>query len=46
MLIVRGSCVPRRSGKGDVSVIKVLCDFLSTWLKRSSCVLIKEQVRA
>jgi hypothetical protein len=33
VLIVRGSRLPRRSGKGDISGIKVLSDFLSTWLK-------------
>jgi hypothetical protein len=33
MLIVRGSRLPRRSGKGDISGIEVLIDFLSTWLK-------------
>jgi hypothetical protein len=33
MLIVRGSCLPRRSDKGDISGIEVLSDFLSTWLK-------------
>jgi hypothetical protein len=33
MLIVRISCPPRRSGKGDPSGIKVLSEFLSTWLK-------------
>jgi hypothetical protein len=33
MLIVRGSCPPRRSGKGDASGIEVLSEFLSTWLK-------------
>jgi hypothetical protein len=33
MLIVRGSRLPRRSGKGDISGIEVLSDFLSTWLK-------------
>jgi hypothetical protein len=33
VLIVRGSCLPRRSGKGDISGIEVLSDFLSTWLK-------------
>jgi hypothetical protein len=33
MLIVRGSRLPRWSGKGDTSGIKVLSDFLSTWLK-------------
>ena len=31
--IVRGSRLPRRSGKGDISGIEVLSDFLSTWLK-------------
>jgi hypothetical protein len=31
--IVRGSRLPRRSGKGDTSEIEVLSDFLSTWLK-------------
>jgi hypothetical protein len=30
VLIVRGSCLPRRSDKGDDSRIKVLNDFLST----------------
>jgi hypothetical protein len=33
VLIVRGSFLPRRSGKGDISGIEVLSDFLSTWLK-------------
>jgi hypothetical protein len=33
VLIVRGSHLPRRSGKGDISGIEVLSDFLSTWLK-------------
>jgi hypothetical protein len=33
VLIVRGSRLPRRSGKGDISGIEVLSDFLSTWLK-------------
>jgi hypothetical protein len=33
VLIVRGSLLPRRSGKGDISGIEVLSDFLSTWLK-------------
>jgi hypothetical protein len=33
MLIVRGSRLPRRRGKGDASGINVLSDFLSTWLK-------------
>jgi hypothetical protein len=33
MLIVRGSRLPRRSDKGDISGIEVLSDFLSTWLK-------------
>jgi hypothetical protein len=33
MLIVRGSCLPHRSNKGDASGIEVLSDFLSTWLK-------------
>jgi hypothetical protein len=33
MLIVWGSRLPRRSGKGDISGIEVLSDFLSTWLK-------------
>ena len=28
--IVRGSCLPRRSGKGDASGNEVLSDFLST----------------
>jgi hypothetical protein len=27
MLIVRGSCLPHRSGKGDASGIEVLSDF-------------------
>jgi hypothetical protein len=31
--IVRGSRLPRRSGKGDASGNEVLSDFLSTWLK-------------
>jgi hypothetical protein len=33
VLIVRGLRLPRRSGKGDISEIEVLSDFLSTWLK-------------
>jgi hypothetical protein len=33
VLIVRGSRLPRWSGKGDISGIEVLSDFLSTWLK-------------
>jgi hypothetical protein len=33
VLIVRGSHLPRWSGKGDISEIEVLSDFLSTWLK-------------
>jgi hypothetical protein len=33
VLIVRGSRLPRRNGKGDDSGIKVLSEFLSTWLK-------------
>jgi hypothetical protein len=33
MSIVRGSRLPRRSGKGDISRNEVLNDFLSTWLK-------------
>jgi hypothetical protein len=33
VLIVRGSRLPRRSDKGDISGIEVLSDFLSTWLK-------------
>ena len=32
VLIVRGSRLPRRSGKGDISGNEVLSDFLSTWL--------------
>jgi hypothetical protein len=31
--IVRGSRLPRQSGKGDISGNEVLSDFLSTWLK-------------
>jgi hypothetical protein len=31
--IMRGSRLPRRSGKGDISGNEVLSDFLSTWLK-------------
>jgi hypothetical protein len=31
--IVRGSRLPRRSGKGDASGNEVLRDFLFTWLK-------------
>jgi hypothetical protein len=31
--IVRGSHLPRRSGRGDASGNEVLSDFLSTWLK-------------
>jgi hypothetical protein len=33
VLIVRGSRLPRRSGKCDISGIEVLSDFLSTCLK-------------
>jgi hypothetical protein len=33
VLIMRGSRLPRRSGKGDISGIEVLSDCLSTWLK-------------
>jgi hypothetical protein len=33
VFIVRGSRLPRLSGKGDISGIEVLSDFLSTWLK-------------
>jgi hypothetical protein len=33
VLIVRGSHLPHRSGKGDISGNDVLSDFLSTWLK-------------
>jgi hypothetical protein len=33
VLIVRGSRLPRQSGKGDTSGIEVLSDSLSTWLK-------------
>jgi hypothetical protein len=33
VLIVRGSRLPHRSGKGDDSGIEVLSEFLSTWLK-------------
>jgi hypothetical protein len=33
VLIVRGSRLPCGSGKVDASGIKVLSDFLSTWLK-------------
>jgi hypothetical protein len=29
-MIVRGLCLPRRSGKGDTSEIEVLSEFLST----------------
>jgi hypothetical protein len=36
MLIVRGSRLPRRSGKGDASGIEVMSDFLSTWLKEQA----------
>jgi hypothetical protein len=35
--IVRGSRLPRRSGKGDTSGNEVLRDFLSNWLKIKSC---------
>jgi hypothetical protein len=31
--IVRGTRLPRRSGKGDASGNEVSSDFLSTWLK-------------
>jgi hypothetical protein len=30
--IVRGSRLPRRNGKGDISGNEVLSDFFSTWL--------------
>jgi hypothetical protein len=33
MSIVRGSRLPRQSGKGDARGNEVLSDFLSTWLK-------------
>jgi hypothetical protein len=33
VLIVRGSRLPRRSGKGDISGNEVLSDFLSIGLK-------------
>jgi hypothetical protein len=33
MSIVRGSRLPRRSGKDDISGNEVLSDFLSSWLK-------------
>jgi hypothetical protein len=33
VLIVRGPHLPCRSGKGNISGIEVLSDFLSTWLK-------------
>jgi hypothetical protein len=33
VLIVRVSRLPHRRGKGDISEIEVLSDFLSTWLK-------------
>jgi hypothetical protein len=33
VLIVRGSRLPRRCDKGDISENEVLSDFLSTWLK-------------
>jgi hypothetical protein len=33
MLIMRGSRLPCRSSKGDISGIELLSDFLSTWLK-------------
>jgi hypothetical protein len=33
VLIVTGSRLSRRSGKGDISGIEVLSDFLSIWLK-------------
>jgi hypothetical protein len=35
--IVRGSRLPRRSSKGDISGNEVLSDFLSTWLKIKPC---------
>jgi hypothetical protein len=37
VLIVRGSRLPRRSGKCDISEIEVLSDFLSAWLKVKPC---------
>jgi hypothetical protein len=37
MLIVRGLCLPRRSGKCHTSGIDVLSDFLPTWLKDQGC---------
>jgi hypothetical protein len=33
VLIMRGSRLPRRSSKGDISGNELLSDFLSTWLK-------------
>jgi hypothetical protein len=33
LLIVRGSRLPRWSGKGDISGTEVLSDFLSSWLR-------------
>jgi hypothetical protein len=33
VVIVRGSRLPRQSGKGDTSGTEALSDFLFTWLK-------------
>jgi hypothetical protein len=33
VVIVRGSLLPHRSGKGDASGTEVMSDSLSTWLK-------------
>jgi hypothetical protein len=33
VVVVRGSCLPRRSGKGGTSGTEVLSVYLSTWLK-------------
>jgi hypothetical protein len=37
MLIVRGSRLPRQSGKGDISGIEVLSDFLSIGSRIKPC---------
>jgi hypothetical protein len=37
VVIVRGSRLPRRSGKGNTSGIEVLSVSLSAWLKIKTC---------
>jgi hypothetical protein len=37
VVIVRGSSLPRRSGKGDASGIEVLSDLMSLGSKIKSC---------